>query len=104
MFIGRPSREGHASFDGCLVGQHALVCRLLRGARLSCFPAPHYSATWDVSCVLRFSFWWLSDEGLSLQQLSAKLVTLFCFIACKWVSDTQALDWEERSFMPDGVS
>ncbi|XP_044141804.1 uncharacterized protein LOC122931813 [Bufo gargarizans] len=51
--------------------------------------------------------WWihnLQNSDLSLRQLSAKLVTLFCLISCKRVSDVRALDYDARSYTPEGVS
>ncbi|XP_044142751.1 uncharacterized protein LOC122932427 [Bufo gargarizans] len=93
----------HNGVDGRPAGQHPLVCRLLKGSRLARPPRPRFSSTWDVSDVLQFLVSWPSNELLSLRQLSAKLVTLFCLISCKRVSDVRALDWDARSFTPEGV-
>lgn len=37
---------------------------------------PRYSATWDTSVVLNFLIQWYPNEGLTLEKLSKKLITL----------------------------
>ncbi|XP_044127924.1 uncharacterized protein LOC122921764 [Bufo gargarizans] len=94
----------HQGFDGVPAGRHPLVSRLLRGSRLARPPRPRFTATWDVSLVLSFLSSWPDNASLSLRQLSAKLLTLFCLISCKRVSDVRALDHDARSFTPEGVT
>ncbi|XP_044149929.1 uncharacterized protein LOC122938468 [Bufo gargarizans] len=94
----------HQGFDGVPAGQHPLVSRLLRGLRLARPPRPRFTDTWDVSLVLSFLSSWPDNAALSLRQLSAKLLTLFCLISCKRVSDVRALDHDARSFTPEGVT
>lgn len=84
--------SAHVSFDGWRAGQHALVCRLLRGARLSCPPQPCYATMWDVFLVFCFFKNWPPDGDLTVAQLSAKLATLFCLISCKRVLDVRTFD------------
>ncbi|XP_044129979.1 uncharacterized protein LOC122923262 [Bufo gargarizans] len=94
----------HQGFDGVPAGQHPSVSRLLRGSRLARPPRPRFTTTWDVSLVLSFFSAWPENAALSLRQLSAKLLTLFCLISCKRVSDVRALDHDARSFSPEGVT
>ncbi|XP_044128788.1 uncharacterized protein LOC122922292 [Bufo gargarizans] len=94
----------HQGFDGVPAGQHPSVSRLLRGSRLARPPRPRFTTTWDVSLVLSFLSAWPENAALSLRQLSAKLLTLFCLISCKRVSDVRALDHDARSFSPEGVT
>ncbi|KAM4770877.1 LOW QUALITY PROTEIN: uncharacterized protein WCC33_002647 [Rhinophrynus dorsalis] len=94
---------GHSVVDGHPVGQHVLVCRLMRGIRFSRPPQSRYSDTWSVADVLRFLENWPPNELLSLKQLSAKLTVLLCLISFKRVSDVKALDLSNRSFTPSGV-
>lgn len=44
---------GHLPVEGHPVGEHPLICKLLRGVHLSLPPEPRYSALWDVNKVLR---------------------------------------------------
>ncbi|XP_044127310.1 uncharacterized protein LOC122921396 [Bufo gargarizans] len=94
----------HEGYAGVAAGQHPSVSRLLRGARLSRPPRPRFSTTWDVSLVLGFLASWPENSALSIRQLSAKLLALFCLISCKRVSDVRALDYDARSFTPEGVT
>ncbi|XP_040264037.1 uncharacterized protein LOC120979380 [Bufo bufo] len=94
----------HQGFDGTPAGQHPLVCRLMRGSRMSRPPRPRFTTTWDMSRVLSFLSAWPQNSELSLRQLSAKLVTLLCLISCKRVSDVRALDHDARSYTPEGVT
>ncbi|XP_044128751.1 uncharacterized protein LOC122922247 [Bufo gargarizans] len=102
--FGSAISSTHQGFDGVPAGQHPLVSRLLRGSRLARPPRPRFTATWDVSLVLSFLSSWPDNASLSLRQLSAKLLTLFCLISCKRVSDVRALDHDARSFTPEGVT
>ncbi|KAM4795634.1 uncharacterized protein WCC33_000698 [Rhinophrynus dorsalis] len=94
---------GHDIVDGFPVGQHALVCRLLRGIRLTRPPQSRYSTLWNVNDVLHFLEKWPPNDLLSLKQLSAKLTMLLCLISFKRVSDVKALDISSRSYVPSGV-
>lgn len=90
--------------DGVSLGEHPLVCRLLRGVRLSLPPEPRYSALWDVNLVLNLFLSWQSNRHLSRKELSAKLAMLLCLISCRRVSDVRALDISGRMFTPEGVT
>ncbi|KAM8977614.1 uncharacterized protein RCH25_047525 [Pelodytes ibericus] len=94
---------GHSGFGGFSAGKQLLVCRLLKGIRLARPPVPRYSSLWDVNVILLLFEHWPDNSDLTFQQLSSKLVMLFCLISCKRVSDVRALDVSSRSFTPEGV-
>ncbi|KAM4748674.1 LOW QUALITY PROTEIN: uncharacterized protein WCC33_006046 [Rhinophrynus dorsalis] len=94
---------GHIPVDGVPVGQLMIVCRLMKGIRLSRPPQSRYQSLWNVNDVLHFLESWPSNNQLSLKQLSAKLTMLLCLISFKRVSDVRALDFQSRSFTPEGV-
>lgn len=96
--------SGHSGFNGTPAGQHVLIRRLLRGIRFSRPPRARYSSTWDVNLLLDLFSSWPENSELSLRSLSIKLVSLFCLISCKRVSDVRALDVTARSFSPSGVT
>ncbi|KAM8939450.1 LOW QUALITY PROTEIN: uncharacterized protein RCH25_053096 [Pelodytes ibericus] len=92
---------GHSGFGGFSAGKQLLVCRLLKGIRLARPPVPRYSSLWDVNVILLLFEHWPDNSDLTFQQLSSKLVMLFCLISR--VSDVRALDVSSRSFTPEGV-
>ncbi|XP_056403482.1 uncharacterized protein LOC130296207 [Hyla sarda] len=93
----------HSAVDGRGVGQHQLICRLLKGIRLKRPPGPRYQITWDVSLVLRMFSYWEDNDVLSLKLLSYKLTMFLCLVSIKRVSDGRALDISGRQFTPQGV-
>lgn len=90
--------------DSSPVGEHPLVCRLLRGIRLSLPPEPRYSQLWDVNRVLNLFQSWQPNRFLSRKELSAKLAMLLCLVSYRRVSDVRALDVTGRIFSPTGVT
>ena len=62
----------HAPVDGISLGQHPLVCRLLKGAFHVRPPLPHYSRTWDFSTVLTYP----NDHNLQDNSISLRLLIL----------------------------
>ncbi|KAM4721757.1 integrase/recombinase xerD homolog [Rhinophrynus dorsalis] len=94
---------GHIPIDGVPVGQSVVVCRLMRGIRFSRPPQSRYQSLWNVNDVLHLLDRWPANNLLSLKQLSAKLTMLLCLISFKRVSDVRALDFQSRSFTPQGV-
>lgn len=94
---------GHIPLEGVPVGEHPLVCRLLRGIRLSLPPELRYSRLWDVNLVLNLFLSWQPNRYLSRKELSAKLAMLLCLISCRRVSDVRALDVTSRVFSPSGL-
>lgn len=95
---------GHLPFDNRPIGEHPLMCKLLRGIQLSVPPEPRYSVLWDVNKVLNLFRSWPSNKYLSRKQISAKLAMLLCLISCRRVSDVRALDLTGRICTPEGVT
>ncbi|KAJ1105692.1 hypothetical protein NDU88_003097, partial [Pleurodeles waltl] len=76
----------HSNIDGNPIGSHPLICRLLKGVKLSKPPSAKYSYIWDVSLVLNLFLSWPDNPRLSLKILSAKLTMLLCLISIKRTS------------------
>lgn len=95
---------GHSQLDGKPIGMHPVVCKLLKGIRVTIPPKPKYSSLWDVSKVLDLFNKWPHNDKLTRKQLSSKLAMLLCLSACRRSSDAKALDLAGRVFTPQGVS
>ena len=93
----------HNPIESTQIGQHPLVSRLMRGVHNSRPPAPQYSATWDVSIVLRWIKKLGKNEDLSLKDLSGKLALLMALVSANRTSELQALDLRFRVYTPGGV-
>ena len=59
----------HEKIDGYTVGQHSLVCRLVKGVFHARPPLPRYSQTWDVQKVLNYIDTLGDNQMLSLKRL-----------------------------------
>jgi hypothetical protein len=68
--------SAHANIDNKPVGQHPLVCRLMKGISISRPPQPRYQLTWDVQTVTNYLSGLGENSKLSLKQLSQKLCML----------------------------
>ena len=68
----------HEKIDGCDVGQHPLVTRLLKGAFNDRPPLPRYTSTWDVQVVLDYLQALGGNESLSLKNITWKAVIRAC--------------------------
>ena len=77
----------HSRADDYTVGTHPLVVRLLKGMFNEWPPFPRYTGSWEVTPVLR-----RSSEGLTLLQLSKKVVTLLALSNADQCSGLAALD------------
>ena len=62
----------HQKVDGQSIGQHPLVCRLLKGSYNQKPPTPRYSHFWDVGVVLRFLKQLGKNPSLSLKWISIR--------------------------------
>ncbi|KAJ8018825.1 hypothetical protein HOLleu_42972 [Holothuria leucospilota] len=62
--------------DGKPLGQHPLICRLLKGVSIKRPPQAKYSFTWDVQVVLDYIKSLGANSDLSLKLLSKKAVVL----------------------------
>ncbi|KAJ1157828.1 hypothetical protein NDU88_010525, partial [Pleurodeles waltl] len=79
----------HTQINGKPVGEHPLLCRLLKGVKFSFPPLPKYSKLWDVNVVLNLFLSWQDNHELSLKSLSAKLTMLLCLVSIKRLSDVR---------------
>ena len=70
----------HEQVDGCPVGQHPTIIRLMKGAFNQRPPQPKYSTTWDVCIVTRHITVMGENGSLPLKSLSLKLVLLLAYI------------------------
>ena len=71
------------SLEGVSVGQHPLVCRLMKGVYHQRPPLPRYAATWDVEHVLELLQTWHPPEQLSVDRLTWKLTMLLALAGAK---------------------
>ena len=87
----------HERIEGTPIGQHSLVKQLFKGVYNSRPPQPRYTSTWDVNLVLEYvsQLHLGENEGLTLKQLSCKLLILMSLVSANRVSELHAL-----SFMP----
>ena len=69
--------------DGFCVGQHPLVCRLLKGAFNSRPPRPKLCPTWSVQRVLNTLAEWSPASKLSLKLLTFKTCMLLALASAK---------------------
>ena len=87
-----------------MVGEHAVVVKLLKGTYNLRPPLLRYSSTWyvglDVSVIVALGI----KESLSLKDLSQKLGFLLALTAMERVSEVVSYDLRYRRFVPEGVS
>lgn len=69
--------------DGVPVGKHPDVIRLMKGLFNRRPPKPRYCEIWDVRIVLNKLRQWSPCKGLSLKQLSLKLVMLLSLVTAQ---------------------
>ncbi len=93
----------HTEIEGCSVGQHPLISRILKGAFNSRPPKPRYETTWDVAQVLRWMENLGPNDSLSIADLSHKLTMLLCLTRPMRSSDLAQLDLRFRRYLPEGV-
>ena len=80
------------SVEGLLVGQHPLVCRLLRGDIQPATPLPHYQATRDVRKVLDLLCECGPSPQFALPQLTRKTAMLLALTGANRCSEVHPLD------------
>ena len=93
----------HNEIDGVRIGQHALVCRFLKGVYNCRPPRPKYSSTWEVDIVLDYTRTLQDNDSLPFQQLAHKLATLMALANADRCSDLAALDLSYHSAQGNGV-
>ena len=89
--------------NGVNVGQHPLVCQVMKGIFQKKPPLPRYSASWDVSKALIYIKSLGSNESMSLKQLSEKLVLLLALTSAERGSELAAHDLRFKRYHPEGV-
>ena len=94
----------HLPVQGFPLGQHPLVCRLLKGVFNSRPPQPRYKQTWEVAQVLKFLKEQGPNEKLSLKDLTHKLAMLLALVLAHRCSDLVRLSLQGRRYTPEGVS
>ena len=94
----------HKHVEGVPIGQHPLVSRVLKGAFNERPPQPKYSSFWDVGQVLTYLRDLGSNDKLTLQQLTLKLVMLMALTRPYRSADLSQLNINHHSFSPDGVN
>ena len=93
----------HERVDGCEVGQHPLITRLLKGAFHQRPPQPRYTSTWSVEQVTSYIERAGANENLSTPDLTMKLAMLFSLVRPSRSADLAGLDLQFRTFTPEGV-
>lgn len=93
----------HPIIDSVWVGEHPMVCQLLKGIFNSRPPQPRYSFTWDVSVVVEYIRGLGLNTSLSLKLLTQKLVMLLAVTSAERSSELAAHDLRFRRFYPEGV-
>ena len=73
--------------EGCLVGQHPLVCQFMEGVFNSRPSQPKYSGTWDDGLVTKYLEGLPSDSDLTVSVLTKKCAMLLALSASKRQSD-----------------
>ena len=71
------------NIEGCSVGSHPLVKRILKGIFEKRPALPKYSYTWDVGQVLRYLASQPESEKLSLKLLTYRFVMLLCLLTAR---------------------
>ena len=79
------------------------MSRALKGAFNERPPQPKYTFFWDVDQVISFLSKLGSNEVMSLQQITLKLVMLMALTTPSRSADLSQLDIKHRSYSPEGV-
>ena len=93
----------HEKVEGYTVGQHPLICRLVKGVFQSRPPLPRYTHTWDVQKVLNYLDTLGDNQMLSLKHLTWKVTMLLALSRPSRSADLSKLDISKRVYKPDGV-
>ena len=93
----------HNKVDGVDVGKHSTVTCLLKDVFHERPPLPTYTSTWDVNAVLQYSKSLGTTSGLTLKQLTYKLVMQLALTRASCLADHSFLSLMRRRFRPEGV-
>ena len=94
----------HDEVDGVEVGKHPTFTRLLKGPFHERPPLPWYSSTWYVNAVLQYLKNLGPKSGLTLKQLTYKLVMLLALTRPSCSADLSSLSLARRRFCLEGVT
>ena len=83
----------HLPVDGFPIGNHPLVCMLLKGVFNLRPPLPRYREMWAVSQLLLHIKSWGNTDSLPIKQLSRKLVVLLALLLANRSSDLVRLSF-----------
>lgn len=87
----------HEEIQGCDVGQHPMISRLLKGAFNYRSHLPRYSSTLDYLNLLG------PNENISLDDLTRKTVMSLALTHPLRSADQSQLDFRARQYTPEGV-
>ncbi len=93
----------HAPIDGMQVGKHPLVTSLLKGAGNLRPALPRYRYIWNVELVLQKMRTMPHNNSLTLEQLSAKVVTLLGLCVIKRSGEIAAMTVKWTSIFTDKI-
>ncbi len=82
----------HKPVDGQKIGQHELVCQVLKACFNASPPQPKYAMMWDVDKVLNHIGALGCDSNLSDKQLTFKVAMLLALASAGRSSELRALD------------
>lgn len=93
----------HPTIDSLRVGEHPMVCQLMKGIFNKRPPLPRYTQTWKVIQVTSYLEALGDNSELSLKHLSRKLLVLLALTSAERGSELAAHDLRFRRFYPEGV-
>jgi len=96
--------SAHDLVDGRNIGQHPLVCRLLKGVFNKRPPLPRYSDTWKVDTVTDYIKSLPPNSQLSLSALTGKTLVLMALVRPSRSADLAKLKVSARRDSPEGIS
>ena len=94
----------HDKMDGVEVGKHPTITHLLKDAFHERPPLSRYSSTWDVNAVLQYLKSLGPTSGLTLKQLTYKLIMLLALTRPSRSADLSSLSLARRRFCLEGVT
>ena len=94
----------HDKVDGCDVGQHPLVTRLLKDVFHQRPPQSQYTQMWDMELVTTYIKSKGENESLLLQDLTHKLAMLMALTTPSRSADLANLNLDRRSYSLEGVT
>ena len=93
----------HDSIDGCLIGQHPTVSRMMKGIFQSRPPLPRYQVTWPVATVTAYLRQQRGNKELTLPLLTKSLAMLLALSTAGRSSDLHAFNVDFLVSQPQGI-